>query len=47
MLAENRSDFFYTLEDDERKCLSSIERAEQKLWKEREKRSQQRGGVYL
>ena len=33
MAAAKRSDFFYTLEEDERKCLASIERIDQKVRK--------------
>ncbi|MDG6995711.1 MAG: hypothetical protein JRN52_07295 [Nitrososphaerota archaeon] len=33
MLAAKRSVFFYTLEEDERKCLASIERIDQNVWK--------------
>ena len=35
MLAAKRSDFFYTLEEDERKCLASIERIEQNVKKKK------------
>lgn len=31
MITNKRSDFFYTLEEDERKCLASIERIDQKI----------------
>jgi len=31
MITKNRPDFVYTLEDDERRCLASIERAEQRI----------------
>ncbi len=31
MLTKRRSDFFYTLKDDQRKCLASIERIDQKI----------------
>lgn len=31
MISKKRSDFFYTLTDDERKALASIERVEQEL----------------
>ena len=33
MLAAKRSDFYFTLEEDERKCLASIERIDQKVRK--------------
>ncbi len=31
MLTKNRSDFIYTLEDDEKRCLASIEKAERNI----------------
>ncbi len=31
MLTKNRSDFVYTLEEDERRCLASIEKAERRM----------------
>ena len=38
MITKNRPDFIYTLEDDERRCLASIEKAEQRF-KERSKKT--------
>jgi hypothetical protein len=34
MITRKRSDFFYTLEEDERRCLASIERVDQKIKRE-------------
>ena len=31
MLTKNRSDFIYTLEDDEKRCLASIEKVERNI----------------
>ncbi len=31
MISNKRSDFFYTLEEDEQKCIASIQRTEQKI----------------
>ena len=31
MIANKRSDFYYTLEEDEQKCIASIQRIEQKI----------------
>ena len=31
MLTVKRSDFFYTLKEDERKCLASIQRVEERI----------------
>ncbi|MGA2874892.1 MAG: hypothetical protein ABSE82_05040 [Nitrososphaerales archaeon] len=31
MITKNRTDFIYTLEDDERRCLASIEKMEQQF----------------
>ena len=41
MLSSRRSDFYYTLEDDERKFLASIERIDQKVKKEKREHSRE------
>jgi len=33
MIAAKRADFFYTLEEDEQKCIASVQRAEQAIKK--------------
>ena len=38
MITKNRPDFIYTLDDDERRCLASIEKEEQRF-KERHERT--------
>jgi hypothetical protein len=37
MITKNRPDFIYTLEDDERKCLASIEKEERRFKERHEK----------